>query len=429
MTGRFVFAALMLTVVAVPQALASSLHAYNYAAMNRIDAMGRAASQVDVGPRPAYLIDKMRPGSLKDTLASCLGQPASRSDFSIGHRGAPLLFPEHTKESYLAAARMGAGILECDVTFTSDRELVCRHSQCDLHTTTNILATPLAAKCSEPFTPADPANDAPASARCCTSDITLAEYRTLVGKMDASDPTAATVEEYLGGTADYRTDLYATGGTLMTHAESIELFTQLGVKMTPELKAPSVTMPFEGDYTQERYAKQLIGEYEAAGVPPANVWAQSFSYDDILFWLENAGPYAEQVVFLDDRVYEDSEFEPGAEDFRARRQDGLNIIAPPMFALLDTDDSNGLVPSQYARLATAEGLDIITWTIERSGRIVEDVLQGGNTFYYQTTLEALESDGDIYTTLDALARDVGVIGIFSDWPATVTYYANCMGLE
>ena len=47
-----------------------------------------------------------------------------------------------------AAARMGAGVIECDVTFTKDRQLVCRHSQCDLHTTTNILSLPaLAAKC------------------------------------------------------------------------------------------------------------------------------------------------------------------------------------------------------------------------------------------------------------------------------------------
>ena len=30
--------------------------------------------------------------------------------------------------------------------------------------------------------------------------------------------------------------------------------------------------------------------------------------------------------------------------------------------------------------------------------------------------------------LDVLARDVGVRGVFSDWPATVTYYASCMGL-
>ena len=28
-----------------------------------------------------------------------------------------------------------------------------------------------------------------------------------------------------------------------------------------------------------------------------------------------------------------------------------------------------------------------------------------------------------------LGQEVGVEGIFSDWPATVTYYANCFGLE
>lgn len=37
-------------------------------------------------------------------------------------------------------------------------------------------------------------------------------------------------------------------------------------------------------------------------------------------------------------------------------------------------------------------------------------------------------DGDVFKVLDVLAKDVGVIGVFSDWPATTTYYANCMGL-
>ena len=35
---------------------------------------------------------------------------------------------------------------------------------------------------------------------------------------------------------------------------------------------------------------------------------------------------------------------------------------------------------------------------------------------------------DAGVVLDALAQDVGVVGVFSDWPATVTYYANCAGL-
>ena len=121
------------------------------------DAQGDPAN-VQLGPRPFFLVDRLEDGALKEKLNSCANGPFKRTDFSIGHRGAPMQFPEHTEESYRAGARMGAGILECDVTFTKDRELVCRHSQCDLHTTTNILAIPdLAAKCTQPFTPADPA--------------------------------------------------------------------------------------------------------------------------------------------------------------------------------------------------------------------------------------------------------------------------------
>jgi len=55
--------------------------------------------------------------------------------------------------------------------------------------------------------------------------------------------------------------------------------------------------------------------------------------------------------------------------------------------------------------AKAAGLDIITWTIERSGRIVEDVLIGSDTFYYQSTLDAISNDGDILVTLDVLVRE------------------------
>ena len=35
----------------------------------------------------------------------------------------------------------------------------------------------------------------------------------------------------------------------------------------------------------------------------------------------------------------------------------------------------------------------------------------------------------MYKALDVLAKDVKILGIFSDWPATVTYYANCMKLK
>ena len=51
------------------------------------------------------------------------------------------------------------------------------------------------------------------------------------------------------------------------------------------------------------------------------------------------------------------------------------------------------------------------------------------SFYYQTTLDALQNDGDILVTLDVLAKQVGVLGIFSDRSGTVSYYASCMGLK
>lgn len=85
--------------------------------------------KVQVGSRPYYLVDDMDEGPLKQKLLSCSEQTSRVSKFVMGHRGAPMLFPEHTREAYMAAARQGAGGIECDVTFTSDKKLVCRHDQ------------------------------------------------------------------------------------------------------------------------------------------------------------------------------------------------------------------------------------------------------------------------------------------------------------
>lgn len=388
---------------------------------NRWESAG--GNGVQIGPRPFFLVEDTDESALKDKLESCEAGPFYRTDFSIAHRGAPLLFPEHTKESYEAGARMGAGIVECDVTFTKDLELVCRHSQCNLHTTTNILATELADQCTVPFVPAVP-GVSDAEARCCTSDITLAEFKTLCGKMDAFNPDGTTVEEYMNGTANWRTDLHATCGTLLTHAESIELLQDLGVKFTPELKMPSVPMPFNG-FTQHDYAQKLIDAYEDAGVPPDHVWPQSFNLGDVLYWIGNTR-YGGQAVYLDGR-YSDPDFDHADPDtwsptMAELAAQNVQILAPPMWMLLALDGDQ-IVPSIYAKAAQKAGLNIIAWTLERSGPLAD-----GGGWYYQTISPAINIDGDMLTVLDVLAQDVGVIGIFSDWPGTVTYYANCMGL-
>ena len=77
---------------------------------------GRADQSIQLGPRPFYLVQGMDSGPLKSRLLKCQNGPFRRTDFSIAHRGAPLQFPEHTKESYEAGARMGAGVVECDVS-------------------------------------------------------------------------------------------------------------------------------------------------------------------------------------------------------------------------------------------------------------------------------------------------------------------------
>ena len=380
-----------------------------------------ATESANLGPRPLFLVNNMDESPLKTKLLSCSEGPFHRSDFSIGHRGAAMQFPEHTKESYLAAIQMGAGVVECDVTFTKDKELVCRHSQSDLHTTTDVLAHPeLAKKCSVPFKPANPATGEDAQVECRTSDFTLAEFRTLKGKMDGANPKATTIEEYMNGTPGWRTDLYSQSGTLMTHAESAALFKDHGVKVTPELKSAAVEMPFNG-FSQEMYAQKLVDELKEAGFAPSETYLQSFNLDDVKYWIKAAPKFGKQAVYLDDRVYKQADFVASVENMKELQDAGINIIAPPLFALVDLDENNELVASNYAKLAKGADLEIIAWTLERSGPLA----QGGG-WYYKSVKDGINNDGDMMKMLDVLAQGVGVMGVFSDWPATVTYYANCM---
>lgn len=407
------------------------------------DGRGKGPAAIQLGDRPFYLIDGMDDSPLKSRLMSCRKGPFKRTDFSIGHRGAALQFPEHTKESYEAGARQGAGIVECDVTFTRDGQLVCRHAENDLHTTTNILATPLASTCIKPFTPAVlDANGnvvTPASAECRASALTLAEFKSLTGKMDAFNRAARTVGEYLGGTASWRTDLYTGRGTLMSFRESIELNQRLGVKHTPELKGGDPATIAQVFGSQENYALAFAAELRNARVRPRDVWPQSFNVEDVFTWLDKT-EYGGQAVYLldynasnDDIVIQPPYDQmPRADYFRMLKQRGVRIIAPPIPALLSIDGSGRIVPSQLAKDLKGWGFDIITWTIERSDLRKGAAATPGNPTYYfdfDPNNRAIKKDSDLYKALDVLAREVKILGIFSDWPATVTYYANCMGLK
>ncbi|KAG8416016.1 hypothetical protein J3459_013866 [Metarhizium acridum] len=408
----------------------SSLLLAGFVAVSQVSAAPYAPQpkpirNIDLGPRPYYLVNNMTDGPLKSKLNSCSEMTMKPSTFSIGHRGgACLQFPEHSKESNMAGARMGAGVLECDVTFTNDRQLVCRHSQCDLHTTTNIVNIPaLNAKCTKPFTPAK--DGKLASAKCCTSDITLAEFKSLCAKMDGSNATATNPKDYLAGTPDWRTDLYATCGKVMDHKEHIAMVEALGLEHTPELKAPEVPMPFAGNYTHEVFAQQMIDNYKNAGIPASRVLSQSFELESLQYWLKHEPEFGKNAILLDQSGDEAGAMPQAVQNLTLYAKEGIKSMAPPMHYLVEVKNGT-MVPSAYAKKAKELGLRLITWSLERSGPLALVHAQGD--YYYTGVQDAVTKDGDMYNYVDVLVREAGVSGMFSDWSGTVTYYANCFGI-
>eukprot|EP00659_Diplonema_papillatum_P008228 gene8228-12701_t len=268
-----------------------------------IEGKGNASSAFSVGPRPMWLIRGMDAGPLRTALEACEGQEIQKHMWNIGHRGAPMQFPEHTVESYTAAAKMGAGIIECDVTFTKDHEL-----------------------------------------------------------------------------------------------------------MTPELK--SGNMP--ADFSREDFILKAINEYRTASVPGSDVFMQSFLLDDIKYITTpgNANDFADSAVFLTDPVSDGlpADLEQYMRDLVAS---GIKYIAPAVNALA-TVNGQALVQTPYAVQAKAAGLKIIGWSWERSA------------WYYQSVSSLLDTDSKLMHFLHFLAQEVRIVGLFSDWPATTGFYANCM---
>jgi glycerophosphoryl diester phosphodiesterase len=150
-----------------------------------------------------------------------------------------------------------------------------------------------------------------------------------------------------------------------------------------------------------------------AGVKPEDVWLQSFNLDDVLYWVDNMPAYGEQAVYLDsiDPTANPPISRLTPDGLTALAAAGVRIFAPPMWALLDVDLAGRVVPSQYAEDIKSAGLDIITWTFERS-----DLRHGASKagWYYQFDPEgkAIRKDSDMYEALDVLARRVKILGSF-----------------
>ena len=173
-------------------------------------------------------------------------------------------------------------------------------------------------------------------------------------------------------------------------------------------------MPHDG-FSQEDYAQKMIDEYKAAGIPASDVWAQSFNLDDVLYWIKAEPEFGKQAVYLVEWSEGFDEQDPSTwtQDFAQLKEQGVQYLAPSLNMLL-TNKEGALAASDYAKKASEAGLNLIAWTLERSGP-----LSTGGGWYFQSVGDIITDDSDYLVALDVLAQDAGVKGVFSDWPAEI----------
>jgi len=270
-------------------------------------------SEVQFGPRAWYLADTLlrdnytsfdnvteaAQASRRANLTKLASQvsfdtckpPFVRSFEAMSARGASMQIPEHTRESYHAAVRMGAGSLGCEATFLSDKKtLVCRTSDCDLAYTTNILTTSFRSKACTQYTPG-------VGIECCASKLSKTEFKSLCGTMrlfgDTNAPTEQAYVESLR--VQYReTTVYQDGGCseVMTFEDYISLAKQANVSMVPQLLDVDIT-----GFGATLQAREFATQFSAADKP--YVYPQSSNVQVVKEWL--ASGFA-NAVFRSDSV-------------------------------------------------------------------------------------------------------------------------------
>ncbi|CAE8642701.1 unnamed protein product [Polarella glacialis] len=413
---------------------------------------------------------------LRDAIAQC-ERPLAFTERAIGHRGAPLVAPEESLASWQIGARSGAGYLECDASVTKDLELTCRHSNCDLDSTTDLVTNhpDLNAKCRVPFVPG---SGMPAT--CCTFDFTMKELSRLCAIMENEVNKSATVaSEYLIGFPGFRSN--ATGNVKCHKVESYAFYLKLlkksGFHAIPELKDTwnSRTEDFLKSKGKNIYwlADKFANMLQTAGFKP---WPQegkkshpgtlygimqTFDYRLAEHWKTTRPkmmveymwqvPPPEGANCSDGNGDYNGPSGPGGDCggeklLQHLNQLGVNMFSPPIRTLLASGPGRTIVPSATAKILKEMNVESIgSWSLERQGCSPKPdgpnaqpptaALEASSlapcwdpdAWYYSTT------DGrstwqhlDVLPILDALFKKVGIRSMFSDYPATVAAYANCV---
>ncbi|TPX73999.1 hypothetical protein CcCBS67573_g04745 [Chytriomyces confervae] len=410
---------------------------------------------------------------MRDAISLC-NDPLARNFETIGHRGAPLVAPEETLRSYEIAVDSGAGFIECDASVTKEMDLICRHSVCDLHYTTDILMhhPDLAAKCSSPFTPAT--NTTKANATCCTFDFTLQEMKQLCATMESDlNPNATRVQDYVLGKPAFRsigvrdgecvkmvsmkeflefaktkkrvnvipelkdTTEHSTMSFLKSKGASIETLADLFAK---NLRDAGFSAPFDKTY-KDAGKKGTLGIMQTFDRRVAKIWKQNNKDLPVLYLIQS--PMNTTTTEKDCVSASDC----GTPDvLRNLMKLGVELFAPALNGLV-TAKNHRYVEHQYSQdiKALAEELGLKdkvflgSWSLERSACVSQ---YGDGSFnaeaglgaiggcgWYYNSVEGYASFGqheDALLMMDALFTKAGVVSLFSDFPATVSMYSNCV---
>lgn len=397
--------------------------------------------------------------SLRGSISTCAA-PLARSNKVFAHRGAPLVAPEETEESWRIGVESGAGFIECDASITRSQTFVCRHSVCDLHFTTDILSRPeLAAKCQSPFTPRT--DGGAAHAECCTFDFEDAELAQLCATMEqVTNPDAATVDTYLLGAPGFRSPYIAQQRChpLMWYEQYLALARKWRVNTIPELKdtdrqdlndflaATGRTVFGLADQFAREAAVRGFGRHsEAAVAKGGTVVLQTFDHRVAQHWTTIRPLPSIEFMWSTFLPLHAGEDDPDCKTFdcgagmviSSLARQGVAFFGPPLQLLLSSA-GHRTVPSNasvwYSRLAREHGAALMSWSIERSGcsttaatPSVQPAAIGTCDWYWGST-EGISSyqHEDTLLALHVLFQDVGIAGIFADFPATASAYLNCV---
>ena len=169
------------------------------------------------------------------------------------------------------------------------------------------------------------------------------------------------------------------------------------------------------------FLQQVLDDYNRTD--PSRVYFQGFEWDDLKYIAQKT-PFNFNTFAIDKNwlalTYTKVQLQ---KYFKPLVDHGVTAIAPAISMLLEVDKNNNLVPTLYAKVAKELGLDIVTWTLERS-----DALSKGGGWYYSTLSKVLKTDSDVLKVLDVLYQDVGIMAVWTDWPSVATFYANCFGI-